>query len=277
VKIKGVGPEPVGGPRGVVQGLSDASRRRLWITLSTIDDRALLASWFVRLSWPDEVVPVDGAAAKECLHRFRLALFRAFPGAWFFWVMEVVPRKSGELLGELVPHFHLILNLNRAMSPDAVQSMVVEIWARAIGLSDDMPHADAFRFPGVGVDVRETYGRPEWVAWYLAKYVGKAAGMVEGFSTGRMWGLYGRDRVPKSEIISGEVPPGVWIQFRRLIRGWLSHRGKSSRKFARWIAHSRPYFGATLIGLPSGEALRMLEHAYCLDGCLPAADFSGTD
>jgi len=261
MKVKGTGPAPLGGARGKVQGLSGAAGRRLWEKLSMIDSDGLLQCLFVRLSWPDEVVPADGVAAKECLHSFRRSLFGVFPAAWFFWVMEVVPRKSGKLEGELVPHYHLILNVGQSMSVEAAHMLLVSLWQRAIKLPTDSVSARDFNRPGVGVDVRATYGRPEGIGWYLSKYVSKAAGQVEGYSTGRMWGIYGRKNVPYAPGSQAKMDIATWIQLKRLFRGWLHHRGKSSRNYARFLARQKIGFGITIIGLPSSEGLRMLRHA----------------
>ena len=124
-------------PRGVVRGLSYASRRRLRelvyslqpSLLSRLVNRQLVRpASFVTLTWPLEDLPrneADPAWAKRCLEAWWKQVFRRYPEAWSVWVLE--------FQGNGNPHFHLLVRWGNPPRNKAgwlkLQAWVSESWA----------------------------------------------------------------------------------------------------------------------------------------------------
>jgi hypothetical protein len=98
--------------RGVCKGFSFGSRRRMLDRLNQVSVAADLPD-FVTLTLPDNCFD-DGVAsfakaAKAYLDTFLKRLRRACPSACGFWRIEWKARKSGDYVGKLFPHFHLLV------------------------------------------------------------------------------------------------------------------------------------------------------------------------
>ena len=65
---------------------------------------------FVTLTYPDSYDHYDDPDRwKRDLQAFEHRFKRAFPDGCYFWRLEVVDRKSGEHVGVLFPHYHLLV------------------------------------------------------------------------------------------------------------------------------------------------------------------------
>ena len=95
-----------GGKRGIISRFSEASRRRLMRELAKTK-RDLLPV-FVTLTYPDNF-PGDPNVWKTHLKAFLKRLKREHPKVAGFWKLELKPRQSGENVGQIAPHFHLLL------------------------------------------------------------------------------------------------------------------------------------------------------------------------
>lgn len=98
--------------RGLCRGFSFASRRRMLGRVNEVSVAAPMPC-FVTLTFPDAVFDDDAGrfakTAKLCLDTFFKRLRRVAPQASALWRLEWQSRKSGEHLGKLVPHFHLLV------------------------------------------------------------------------------------------------------------------------------------------------------------------------
>ncbi len=99
-------PSRGGGKRGTVKRFSDESRRRLLRALSRTQRDQL--PWFITLTYPDGF-PGDPRRWKADLKAWFKRLARQFPDAAGFWKLELKPRLSGTNVGQVAPHFHLLL------------------------------------------------------------------------------------------------------------------------------------------------------------------------
>jgi len=95
-----------GGKRGIITRFSEASRRRLMRALAKT--RRDLLPVFVTLTYPDNF-PGDPAVWKEHLKIWLKRLKREHPKAAGFWKLELKARKSGQSVGQVAPHFHLLM------------------------------------------------------------------------------------------------------------------------------------------------------------------------
>jgi len=106
------------GKRGECNGFTPSSRRNLQRKCAMLDTSAD-SGQFVGLTYPDSIVEkyhgqIGGfdsfvERAKDDLAAWIKRLQREVPGAATLWRIEVQDRKSGRFIGDLVPHFHLLV------------------------------------------------------------------------------------------------------------------------------------------------------------------------
>ncbi len=104
--------QPRGGARGKCRGFSSGSRRRMLENLNSVSVAAK-QPYFVTMTLPDEVylqnVAEFSKTAKHWRDSFTKRLLRVEPEAAGFWRIEWKPRESGAHVGQLFPHFHLLV------------------------------------------------------------------------------------------------------------------------------------------------------------------------
>lgn len=277
-----------GGLRGEVCGTSDASRRRLMMTLASLRPQGPV--YFVTLTYADDTVAscgADSAVLAVKMERDRDAflkrLARRWPAASALWKVEYQDRKSGAFVGVLVPHAHLIIfgmdgaaltvpdgyaNLWRDAGKSAnallLQGWVKAAWADVVG-------AGSPEHERRGADVVELDSRRHGYS-YIAKYTAKGAALP--FRTGRTWGVFNRDALPVGPVVQLPVTEAEAVQLKRLLKRWLKGRGKSGQRYGRrLVTMPRGYgfwvfgFGLDALGGAAGvmtggddaAALRVLE------------------
>jgi len=227
LKRRRVGPDPArvgGGRRGVIQGFSTDSRRRMLLRLQQTDWSAG-AVFFVTLTFADDAGAFDDWShwkyeLKKWRQRLTYQYGERLSGA--IWKLELAPRKSGENVGRIAPHFHLALFWKDAKGPNmaSFRRWCWSAWHSRI---------DAVR-------ARNTEGieRGKLLS-YLAKYMGKlwtlgetGVGMGrtkrghvfdkatgELFDTGRVWGTWGQP--PTSQVAEIELTEAAYIELTRRI------------------------------------------------------------
>lgn len=219
-----------GGKRGKVQGFSVASRRRLLKLFARLKNDAL--PLFVTLTLPDGVAH-DGHTLKDkYLRRFKARLSRKFPKAAYIWRMEVKKRKSGEQIGEPVPHVHLVL-WNVPMTPD-LRAWLSLTWYECVG-SGDVKHLAA------GTQVQQASGTRQVKAYASKLYAAKDTddGVIE--EQGRAWGILAEQFLPWAEAVMRLLAPGEAARALRVLRRYFKaavrrrgrRRGKV-RSVLRW-------------------------------------------
>lgn len=169
--------------RGVVQGFSAASRRRLRLRLMEIDWGRLDAMWVTltyHKEWDD-----SWTGWKRDLGVFRKRLARSSMAAeGIIWRMEFQKRGA--------PHFHLVLGYAHGLGPDRAQlrGWVRDNWAEVIGESDNealLEHGTDV----VTVQVLPEQGGMGKLMGYLLKEMSKKHQAGVGTATGRVWGVSG--------------------------------------------------------------------------------------
>ncbi len=128
------------------------------------------------------------------------------------------------MAGQCAPHFHLFL-FTHGQKIDFEE--LSREWFEVVG-SNDYAHLKA----GTNCEpIREWKG----VMFYAAKYLSKNA---EEPTVGRVWGVFGRKRLPLGELKVTEVTPAVGKMVQRTIRRWFR------RKFFRKDAPATLYIAA---------------------------------
>jgi hypothetical protein len=126
---------------------------------------------------------------KTTLKRFEARFRRRFGAGAYLWRLEVVPRKSGERLGELSPHYHLLVF---GVSYAQLREFVPVAWYEAVGTGDEK-HLRS------GTRVERVKSRRGVMA-YASKAVGRTMGAEMGKTiqaqagrVGRWWGVAMRE------------------------------------------------------------------------------------
>lgn len=258
-----------GGIRGRCRGRSRKSRRRMMRMMARL--RPAGQVYFVGLNYPDAawrgmVGDYEAMAAKfsRDLEVFFKRVERIFPDGSAMWGRDWQERKSGEFVGALTPHGHLIMfgldprvldyapdvkreakDYEKSVAALVVQAWVKQIWYEIVG-ADDVRHS--WR----GADVVELDSRRKAFT-YVSKYVAKVDAGVDAdgevMFTGRTWGYWNRDKLPLHPGIRVPITECEDVQFRRIAKRMLKGRGKSAERYGRWLARQKLGTSYTVFGV----------------------------
>jgi hypothetical protein len=204
-----------GGERKKITEFSRSSRRRFQRLMATIQRDKIPV--FVTLTYPDRF-PADLETQYKHIERLRSRLRRKGYGA--IWRREFQVRKSGENIGKLAPHYHLMV-----WGADYAQLLeyIPRAWYDCVG-SGDIKHLAA----GTRIEkIRTWRGVSSYVSKYMAK-IEDLPSLQDAESIGRFWGVINRDVIPWAECIEYAVPIGIVYQFFRYMRRYANMRGRSS-------------------------------------------------
>lgn len=190
-------PAPPKSARGQVVEFSRRSARRLAaLVMSTQSNHKPL---FVTLTYADEAVPDRGThhrTAKRDLDVLLKRFRRAWPEASAVWRIEFRPRQSGVFLGELLPHYHLLVWGER--SADVVKEYVYADWFRSNWYDIAGGGNEAHLEHGTDVQmIRSVRG----TAAYVSKYLAKESALTLPEGVGRMWGVHNRRCLPTGDRV----------------------------------------------------------------------------
>lgn len=201
--------------RGNVHGFSRRSRTRLLQTLAQCDRYSTSKSLFVTLTYPRSF-PTASSTYKRHLDTFSKRLRRAFPHASAIWKYELQRRGAG--------HFHLIV----MGVPFIARQWLSKAWYETVK-SHDERHLRA----GTQVQRIKSYRK---ALGYAAKYVAKVSDSDTTEDTGRVWGIIGRESLPRSVDFTW-LDRGGYYSVVRSLRKLVASRSKCHqvRGFAgRW-------------------------------------------
>lgn len=228
-----------GGIRGAVTGFSRASRKRMIEFMAKVRNTGSMM--FLTMTYDDAGAAQNDDWHTACFEAFRRRFERQFPAWRAIWRKEHQARKSGELIGTFVPHYHLIVFTGGIYEGKALDELCEifaawgkEAWQEITGSTDANHLMYGFHCTPVR-SRRHAYS-------YVAKYVAKCEN--NGISTGRSWGRIGQFDTSASETFV--LSEDEYIELRRLVKRWLKNR---SPKFARRFARSSATMGCTVFGL----------------------------
>lgn len=202
-----------GGLRGKITEFSKGSRRRFMLKLAEVD-RAVLPL-FCGLTFPDEYFDHTGDPAhwKICLKRFIERFKRRFPSGSFFWRLELMPRKSGKHVGQVFPHFHLIVY---GVDYADLLGWLSAAWYESCGkLSLD--HLIA------GTRV-EKIANPRHLSAYVSKYMAKPAKFT--LEIGRVWGVVRIELIPWVRALLCQLTENEAVRLIRYLRRFAHLRSR---------------------------------------------------
>lgn len=189
--------------RGKCQGFYGKSRHRFQILCASLDRKAL--PLFVTLTYP-QFWPDDNQDWKHHLNVFSMRLARKYPGSSFIWKMEFQERGA--------PHFHLLL-FGTGFVP---YQWIARVWWEICGTGDE-DHLKA------GTSVQKARSFNGVMSYVGKKYLGKTELMPAGVDCGRLWGVYGRQNLPRSRVVEVECTKRTHLRFHRLLRRFMQSKG----------------------------------------------------
>jgi hypothetical protein len=188
---------------------------------------------FATLTFPDTWYGELGDT-KTLIERLGKRMKRQFGDkTGFLWRLELRRRKSGERVGAIMPHFHLLVfNLGRnGVRPATVMAefrqWLSRAWWEIVGTGDPA-HLRA----GTNAQYMKSW---RTVVCYTSKYVAKTDGDEDGITVtaadhiGRWWGVVNRAALPwatrRTVLLTASEALRLWSIFRR--RAGLDDNGWS--------------------------------------------------
>lgn len=224
--------------RGVISGFSRKSRKRMIERLAML--RTVSDGYFVTLTYPDDVSHAP-TKAKRDLDTLIKRIKRRFPRAGGVWRLELKPRLSGELQGQLAPHYHVLL-FGLPVRQQLFRRWLQLVWSRIVYETNKPPRNVRTR--------ADVIHNRRHAARYASKYAAKeepGEEPGEGLKTvtwGRRWGVFGAtDFTP---VLTVTTSAAQVVKLRRLIRRWLKARHS---RFEQRLRRMSPHDGFTILGL----------------------------
>jgi hypothetical protein len=140
---------------------------------------------------------------------------------------------------------------------------LVRAWSEVVGCQLE-------KFKMHGVDVRPVGEDVGKLIAYLFKYLSKVqedGALSEWGWLGRWWGVAGRGHIRTADAVEVGVSGQQWLEYRRLVRGWLCRRAGSERAQRARRAYSRALsrlpvsYGMSVFGMSQSVVVRLLAHA----------------
>lgn len=224
--------------RGVISSFSRKSRKRMIEQLAML--RRVENGFFVTPTYPDDVQHT-GDKAKRDLDALTKRLQRRFPSCGGIWRIEIKPRQSGAFIGQLAPHFHIML-FGVPMHEVLFRRWFQRAWSQIVYETDAPPRLVRTRADAIK--------SRKHAARYCSKYAAKAEEIpddekiYEIHNWGRRWGVFGAlDFACQMQLtISG----AQLVKLRRQAARWLHGRGS---RFEARLARGSPYNGFAVLGL----------------------------
>lgn len=228
-----------GGLRDTVQGFSRASRKRLIEFMAKV--RNTESMMFLTMTYDDAAWIAKTDDHQRDIEAFRKRFERQFPTWKALWRVELKERKSGDLIGQVVPHFHMLIWTDKIRSENSMDALSNSFlgwgaiaWQEITNSHDDNHLQYGFHCTPVR-NRKHAYK-------YVSKYIAKED--MDNYEIGRRWG-----RIGKFDCTVGEefrLDRDEYVQFRRLVKKWLNNKNKS---FAKKFARQSPEKGCAVFGL----------------------------
>jgi hypothetical protein len=167
--------------------------------------------------------------SNDALNRFRRIVLKKYPSIKIVYKREWEPRKSGNLKGEYVPHFHMFMSvpdMNEAHELFGLASELANIWVDCTGTKEIHKalnvalHSKSYRIIKSQKQAQK----------YATKYVTKPGENWTDESIGRSWGVIGKFDIAKPQEI--ELTPDEMVHVKRRLRK-LAHKKHPIQKALR--------------------------------------------
>ena len=228
------------GDRQQIIAFTKRSRKNMLEKLAKV--RNPTGGLFCTLTYPGEF-GYSPSQVKDHLKRFRKRLLRRFPDAGVFWRMELKERLSGASMGQIAPHFHLLVFLREAAIPLVdFRVWLARTWWECVG-SGSLDHLAA----GTQADLILNRAHAQR---YASKYAAKedddsTVVLFQNWNSwGRRWGTFGEFDL--SEAMKVTVSLNQLPELRRMASKLLKSKG---RAYGRRLKRANGNQGFTVFGL----------------------------
>ena len=153
--------------------------------------------------------------SNEILNRFRRIVKEKYPDLWAIYKREWQSRKSGNLTGEHIPHFHIFIAVRNRPDDFEYISLALDlalIWVRCTKTEEFSKALHVARHPNSYRLIKNQ----RHAMSYASKYVVKSDEFKTEESIGRSWGTLGDVRKSRPKIM--EVTPEEAVKFKRVLR-----------------------------------------------------------
>lgn len=253
-----------GQTRGEVTTFSRRSRKRMLERVAMKRDKSRLL--FFTLTYRDDVWfdASSGASLtprdlQRHLENFLKRIERAYPHAGILWRKEYAVRRSGDYVGHVVPHIHILVD----GIMDDIADVRRDTWASWHEISTDQ-RTDQFKRSRVDVQAAKSMKQ---AYYYLSKYLAKSdnrsnsdsnsednenvsASLIEEYlaahagEIGRHWGVRGNWNVAPVETV--RLTHEQFVQLKRECRKFAKRRNP---RYAKLLAGIGEYKGFSIFGL----------------------------
>jgi len=217
-----------GGKKRKITEFSKKSRRNFIKFLCKLDEPVEFWQDFTFADdvMTDKTIEQRTKTSNDALNRFRRTLIDKYPTLWAVYKREWVPRKSGALIGEYIPHFHMFISERNKSDQHDYGSLALDlarIWVHCMQTSE---YGKAIQVAQNSRSYRLIKSQRQAMA-YASKYVSKENGFKTNESIGRSWGTLGDVITGSPEII--EVTPDEAVKIKRILRRKVSKKSKALR------------------------------------------------
>lgn len=216
--------------RGLIVSFSRKSRSRMIKKMHTLE---VMPNIWQDFTFPDSVfkdLPSDQYAKRstDIFESFKAKVLRDFPELSGIWRREWQDRKSGSLLGSLIPHYHCLFIVPGSSESDyrSVSIRLAVLWVLSLSVENE----DLAKAMKVAISPRSYrwINSPKMASCYVSKYVAKEENHDrEGVSLGRFWGLIGNPPFAEPQVI--RLYRSEMVLLKRIFRRRVC--GKNKRLF----------------------------------------------
>ena len=153
--------------------------------------------------------------SNKALNRFRRIVLEKYPSVKIAYKREWVPRKSGNLKGEYVPHFHMFLSVPDMSEDYELFNLASDLARTWVGCTKTKEIQKSLSVALNSNSYRIIKSQKQAVK-YAIKYITKHGENWTDESIGRSWGTIGEFDIAKPEII--ELTPDAMVHVKRRFR-----------------------------------------------------------
>lgn len=174
---------------------------------------------FATLTFPDEFYKsrFDQDLLEKIMQRLYARFRRKYPAAGAFWRKEFERRKSGRHIGEVFPHYHLLVYGVKQVA--FFQGWLQLAWWEVCGKLS-LQHLKA----GTSASEVRSY---KGVTHYASKYLAKMPEFE--FGTGRIWGIWQEHNLPWIAPVLVQIGEQKAVAVIRLLRRYARVKGRDLR------------------------------------------------
>jgi hypothetical protein len=209
------GNQNASGKKDIIKEFSKKSRREFIKFLCKIKDKLNL---WQDITFADDVMQNKSErkdVSNEALNRFRRIVLEKYPSIKIAYKREWVARKSGNLKGEHVPHFHMFISVPDVSEDHELFNLAIELAERWVDCTRTKEIQKSLSVALHSKSYRIIKSQKQALK-YATKYITKSGDNWTEESIGRSWGTIGRFDIPDPEIM--KMTPTEMAHVKRIFR-----------------------------------------------------------